>query len=269
MYSLFTDDSIGVNDHIIFDDQLDKYDIPIIFKDDIEIPKFLGEYTNNMIPNWNGGAMHFFLDDYRFNSIWSNPDGMIERIKANNVKTVLSPDFSVYNDYPLAMQLWNTYRNRVIGAYMQYKGLKVIPTVEWSTERSYDFCFLGVEKGSTVAVSNIGTVKSKDSEPRKIWYQGYLKMLEVLEPERVVCYGDMPPSLLNLVETICYPTRWKGIISKQVRKGVAAQKGLFDYFDKSEYIPDEEPVSDNSNLTVKRLFDLPKGVNNNEEEIET
>lgn len=256
MYSLFTDDSVGINDHIIFDDELDKFDIPIIFKENIEPPKFLGEYINGDISNWNGGAMHFFLEDYRFNAIWSNPDGMIEKIKQNNVKTVLSPDFSLYNDYPLAMQLWNVYRNRVLGAYMQYHGIQVIPTIAWSSERSYDFCFAGVEKGGIVAISNVGVMKINDEEVQRLWYQGYIKMLEVLEPSTVICYGDMEQRFSRLANVICYPTRWKGIITKQVRRGVAGQKGLFDYFDKSNLNNDEVAKTYVEPVQVKRLFDI-------------
>ena len=36
---------------------------------------------------------------------------------------------------------------------MADKGIRVIPTVNWGLENTFDFCFNGIEKGSTVAVS--------------------------------------------------------------------------------------------------------------------
>lgn len=36
---------------------------------------------------------------------------------------------------------------------MAQQGLRVVPTVNWGTKESFDFCFSGIEKGSIVAVS--------------------------------------------------------------------------------------------------------------------
>lgn len=57
-----------------------------------------------------------------------------------------------YEMHPL-MQLYNTFRNRWCGAYFASEGMRVIPTVSWGDERSFAFCFEGIPKGSTVAVS--------------------------------------------------------------------------------------------------------------------
>ncbi len=38
---------------------------------------------------------------------------------------VLSPDFSMYTNYPEAFQIWQVYRNRWCAAYWQSKGIKV------------------------------------------------------------------------------------------------------------------------------------------------
>ena len=41
---------------------------------------------------------------------------------------------------------------------MQSQGLKVMPTMSWSSIESFDFCFDGHEKGGAVIVSTIGTL---------------------------------------------------------------------------------------------------------------
>ena len=46
---------------------------------------------------------------------------------------------------PLALQIESVFKNRWCGAYWQSKGLKVIPTVSWGDERSFDFCFMFVD----------------------------------------------------------------------------------------------------------------------------
>ena len=47
--------------------------------------------------------VHFFLYDYKFERVWKDPEGCIERLK--NYKAVLSPDFSMYIQMNPVMQL--------------------------------------------------------------------------------------------------------------------------------------------------------------------
>lgn len=49
------------------------------------------------------GAVHFFLDDYRFETVWSSPERTLPRVTA--VGAALTPDFSVWADTPRAAQL--------------------------------------------------------------------------------------------------------------------------------------------------------------------
>lgn len=88
-------------------------------------------------------GVHFYLDDYQFERVWTSPDKYIELL--SNFDCVFTPDFSLYIDMPIAMQIWNTYRSRLIGQMMQDNGLTVIPTVSWAGKDSYDFCFDGLQ----------------------------------------------------------------------------------------------------------------------------
>lgn len=47
------------------------------------------------------------------------------------------PDYSLYRDMPLSMQIWNVFRSRALG-YMQSNRVKVVPNVRFSDERTYD-----------------------------------------------------------------------------------------------------------------------------------
>lgn len=95
--------------------------------------------------------VHFFLYDYKFERVWKEPEQVVERLRP--YRAVLSPDFSMYLEMNPVMQLYNVFRNRWCGAYLAGKGLRVIPTVSWGNEATFDFCFEGIPKGSTVAVS--------------------------------------------------------------------------------------------------------------------
>lgn len=129
-------------------------------------------------------TVHFFTEDYRFNKVYNDYERYVSILA--NYRYLLTPDFSVFSDMPLPMQIYNVFRNRWCGAYWQDMGLIVIPTISWSTKKSYEFCFSGVEKGSVVAVSTLGNKMDK-----RQYLKGYNKMLEVINPSTIYCY-DRP-----------------------------------------------------------------------------
>ena len=132
-----------------------------------------------------GVGIHFFLDDYQFARIWNNPYENIERLRG--FSCVLTPDYSLYLDMPLAMKIWNVYRSRLIGQLMQDTGFEVIPTLQWAEAETYKFCFDGIESGGVVAVSTVGVMQDRDA--RKLWYSGMDEAIKRLKPECVLCYG--------------------------------------------------------------------------------
>ena len=51
----------------------------------------------------------------------------------------------MYLEMATVMQLYNVFRNRLCGAYWASKGIRVVPTVNWGDESTFDFCFEGIE----------------------------------------------------------------------------------------------------------------------------
>ena len=127
-------------------------------------------------------GVHFFVDDYRFKSIYNHPERSLKRF--SQYAFLLTPDFSTYAEMDLWRQLESVAQNRWVGTYWQSKGLTVIPTVSWSTPRSFEFCFDGIEEGSTVAVGMIGCKRAKQA-----FLRGYNEMLERLDPEHIIVFG--------------------------------------------------------------------------------
>ncbi len=186
------------------------YDLPIIKKQEIDLNKVkLMSYSNTKYQDNRNKlkTIHFFIHDYRFEYLYSNPMFVAEKLK--QYYCLLSPDFSLYTDMPLLLQMYNTFKNRWCGAYWQSLGLKVIPTISWSEERSFDFCFDGIEKGSVVAISTHGNNKSKEK-----FLKGYNKMLEKIEPSAIICYGK-PFSEMTKDNLIVFP--YKHCEGKEIR----------------------------------------------------
>ena len=132
--------------------------------------------------------MHCFVDDYQFIRYWNNPDKYLPVL--SKFSAVCSPDFSTYTDMPLAMQIYNHYRKHWLAAYWQLNGITVYPTISWSDESSYEWCFDGEPVGGVVAVSSVGTQKNKES--KRLFLLGYEEMMKRLDPAWVIFYGIVP-----------------------------------------------------------------------------
>ena len=118
------------------------FEIPHIKKDEVSLDNIslIGyDKLNSGRPNQ---IVHFFLDDYKFEVLWNNPETRIERL--SGFQAVLSPQFSIYSEMPVAIQIHNTFRSRWCGAYLQSKGIKVIPSVVWGEPDTFWFCFDGI-----------------------------------------------------------------------------------------------------------------------------
>lgn len=130
-------------------------------------------------------GVHFFIDDYQFERIWNTPDKYLTYLSRYNC--VMSPDFSLYTDFPLAVQIYNHYRKHWLAAYWQECGITVIPTISWGDESSFDWCFDGEPKHSIVAVSDFGCRKTE--KLRTAFKKGYNEMLNRLEPSKILIYS--------------------------------------------------------------------------------
>lgn len=134
---------------------------------------------------------HFYYDDFKFIQAWRNPDRYIEKLR--EFKAVISPDFSLYTDFPRALQILSCYRRQWCGAYWQSAGIDVIPDVVWGDEKSFSYCFDGIPKHSVVAVSSVGVSQDKEwnGAEGERFRAGYNEMIKRLEPTKVIFYGTI------------------------------------------------------------------------------
>ena len=175
----------------------DKNNVPIVGATH-SVPERIISFNNALSSETETNSyVHFFIDDYQFDRVWRNPERYLPVLA--RYRGIIAPDFSLFIDMPMAVQRWNVYRNRVLSAYYAKAGIDVIPSVGWSDERSYAFCFEGLPKYSTVAVSSNGCLSSKLG----LYYftQGFSRMVEVLKPATVLYYGRPVKQVFNTCKT--------------------------------------------------------------------
>ena len=183
-----------------------EYDIPTLLSASYKVDNWIGfNYARGCEePEIHG--VHFFLDDYQFNRVWAQPDTYLSMLR--KFQAVLTPDFSTFTDFPKAIQIYNHYRKRWLGAYWQMNGIRVIPTISWSDHSSYEWCFDGEPVGGTVAVSSVGTQNGKESG--QLFLDGYREMMDRLKPSEIIMYGDIPDGCEgDIIQVRSFQQKWR------------------------------------------------------------
>lgn len=189
-----------------------EWDIPIMEPTQTTAQKICRFCDWKEIPDPENYVANFFYDDYKFIQAWRDPDKYLDILR--RFKAVSSPNFSLYTNFPRALQLLSCYRRNWVGAYWQYMGIDVIPNVVWGDKSSYDFCFDGIPHNSTVIISMTSKSKNRDwnGKDGNLFFDGYNEMLKRLEPSTILVYGKPLEGMEGNI--ISYPTfydlkRWK------------------------------------------------------------
>lgn len=170
------------------------YDFPMMepVHMDVEGVELVGFNYAKTCKNPEDKILHFYVDDYQFERVWNDPDRCIPMLR--KFKAVLAPDFSIYDDFPMAVNLFNHYRKQWCAAYWQEHGITVIPTICYGTPETYGWCFEGTPKHSLISISTIGGF-GNHSDNKQSWLDGYYKCLEVLQPSEILLFGKQYPEI--------------------------------------------------------------------------
>lgn len=110
----------------------------------------------------------------------------------------MAPDFSIWLEAPRDRKIFAVRMSRAVGVFYWLRGIRVIPSLRWGDHHDYDFCFLGVEPGSAVSVSNHGLWN--DKLLRHNFLAGLQVMVERIEPEVVFLHGTSDDTAIRRLE---------------------------------------------------------------------
>ena len=158
------------------------------------------------VKNKNCGV-HFFLDDYRFECVYSKPE--ISQNRMLGYKFRLTPDFSEYREMDRWRLVENTGKSRWCGAYWQSKGEVVIPTISWAGLSTINICTSAIEKECVIAVCTVGCKMSKFD-----FLTCYNRALEIVEPPKILCVGEPFEKMDGDIICVAYSRSSKIITNK-------------------------------------------------------
>lgn len=168
-------------------------------------------------------GIHCFIDDYQFERLWNSPYDYFDLL--GEYQCVFTPDWSLYQEMPMAMKIWNVYRSRLVGQMMQREGINVIPTVSWCEKATFDWCFDGLPHDATLAISTIGV--KQDKEAFKYWKDGVDAMIEKLHPKTLLVYGGEVPYDYGKIRVVYY--------ENHVTEGMKERKKALEMLNNSTY----------------------------------
>lgn len=75
-----------------------KFDTPRLVPEACNADSFIGFNYAKSCKDPQRKGVHFFIDDYQFTRLWTNPDAYLNMLRA--FMCVFTPDFSTYTDFP-------------------------------------------------------------------------------------------------------------------------------------------------------------------------
>lgn len=124
--------------------------------------------------------VHFYIDDYQFERIWSKPFRYLDILK--QFKGVIGPNFSMFANMPKAISIFNLYRNNTLCNFYKQNNMQIIPCACWTNTESYMWCFETIKENSVVSVSSVGADK-------QMFIEGFKHLMQMAKPRLVVYFG--------------------------------------------------------------------------------
>ena len=88
---------------------------------------------------------------------------------------------------------------RALAVWFQNNGIEIIPNVRFNDERTYEFCFDGIEKNKTIAVGTHGCIKNKAD--REYFKSGLSELVKILSPKNIIVYGAASDEIFKKYES--------------------------------------------------------------------
>lgn len=166
-----------------------RYQIPILKAVDVEVlPTTATAYNKRgQASHPESTLLHFCVNDARLRPLLHQPQRYLEGF--SRAWGLSTPDCSIRADAPRDLKIQAVRLNRMVGAYYQSRGFRVIPHVRWCDSRDYDYCFSGVNPGSPVMISTYGSWRAPALRDGLI--RGLPELWDRLTPYVVFVYGTV------------------------------------------------------------------------------
>lgn len=152
-------------------------------------PHLLLHRTGRLTVEARGHVLGFYVEDERFESLWPRHERYALQFLELGLGAVIEPDFSVWRDDPLTVQLWAIFRNRWLARYWQECGLPIIPNPNWGDRRTLPAALSGLPR--RVPVLSLQCRTTRDESGRRLFHDGLREVLATVRPDAILLYGGV------------------------------------------------------------------------------
>ena len=131
---------------------------------------------------------HFFIHDYQFERLWSNPTPYVPFLKSLN--RGIGPDHSMFHYMHPSELLINCCRNRMMAFFLQRQGVLLIPNACFGRENTLQWAFDGLPENSVLATGSISCME--DGMVKRSFLNGLHELDRKKHPEILYVYGEFP-----------------------------------------------------------------------------
>ena len=167
-------------------------EIPVLEPIDV-LPGEMTPFSQAISSSRRKGWVHFYEDDVKFERVWNNPERYLRILE--QFEGVIAPDFSVYRDMPLVMQQWNIYRSRAMAHALQARGQKVVASLRFGDERTFETACLGIPRNASFAVGTHGLMRGRHE--KELFAAGIDYSVTRLDPKAIIVYGSVPEDIFG------------------------------------------------------------------------
>lgn len=158
----------------------------------------------------------FYVDDIRFERVWNNLPEWTTKFYAAGVKTLVMPDYSIYYNEAIAVNIYNMYRSFYVARYWQEVGFNVIPNIHFHEDPAQlDYMLAPIPVGAPMVAWQIQTFSGgTDGDYAELTRSQMGLALEKLKPLKLLTYGGEPG--LQLGREICerHGVEFVGILNR-------------------------------------------------------
>ena len=163
----------------------------------------------------------FFTHDQHIESWWANPAYRVGQILRKGVKSIVVPDYSLWDVSPTAAHIWSLYRAAWMGRYFQEAGLRVIPRIEFFQEKSQHFTLMGIPYEAPIVATQFQT--DFDEENISKIEKNLVDALNILKPKMLLVYAGKKGR--EMIEKFSLPCDLRVLVtSSELRKKEAREK---------------------------------------------
>ena len=137
--------------------------------------------NREQIKDCKNTVIHFYCHDYQFNVVWSSPQKYLPLLK--EARAVVAPDYSCYADMPMAMQLFQVYKQAWIVKYWQKQGIKVICNPIWAIGQLNDWNLSSIPRKTILATSL--QIRGLDNEAMEMLQNELELITQLLQPTKL------------------------------------------------------------------------------------